>query len=187
VVAPIFEHGEGRGATGCVAVSPPEFLSEDEAMQVIREELAKQKIELRAGSTLKDVKIAPRITRQFGETKPDQVVKVTQKAAPLNLDGFDVLRRVAVEFISSGDYDKLGGVDPYAGSTVSTYDFKDAAKYLAGEVQKQERKRIYVGVFYDPAVPADWKNRQKGKDQSEALLRQQAKEFVAWLKKQGAL
>ena len=25
VVAPIFEHGEGRGATGCVVVAPPVF------------------------------------------------------------------------------------------------------------------------------------------------------------------
>src|ERR1035438_3198523 len=37
-VAPLFIHGEGRGAFGCVATNPPIFLSEDEAKQVIREE-----------------------------------------------------------------------------------------------------------------------------------------------------
>jgi hypothetical protein len=36
VVAPIFQHGEGRGATGCIVMSPPVFLSEEEALQVIR-------------------------------------------------------------------------------------------------------------------------------------------------------
>lgn len=39
VVAPVFEHGDGRGATGCVVISPPAFLSEEEALAVIREEL----------------------------------------------------------------------------------------------------------------------------------------------------
>ena len=53
VVAPIFEHGTGRGADGCVVVSPPVFLSEEEAVQVIREELAKQGIKLKEGIRLK--------------------------------------------------------------------------------------------------------------------------------------
>src|ERR1035441_2808503 len=37
-VAPIFLHGAGRGAFGCVAVSAPVFLTEDEARQVIQQE-----------------------------------------------------------------------------------------------------------------------------------------------------
>lgn len=52
VVAPIFEHGEGRGATGCVVVNPPVFLSEQDAMQVIREELPKSGVSLSEGSVL---------------------------------------------------------------------------------------------------------------------------------------
>jgi hypothetical protein len=43
-VAPIFKHGEGRGATGCVVMTPPVFLSEEEGMQILREELAKHGI-----------------------------------------------------------------------------------------------------------------------------------------------
>ncbi len=46
IVAPIFEHGEGRGAIGCVVVAPPVFLSEEEAWQVIEEELAKRGVTL---------------------------------------------------------------------------------------------------------------------------------------------
>ena len=40
-VAPIFEHGEGRLATGCIVITPPVFLSEEEGMQILREEFAK--------------------------------------------------------------------------------------------------------------------------------------------------
>jgi len=39
LVAVVFPHGEGRGSFGCMMVTPPAFLSEEEARQVIREEL----------------------------------------------------------------------------------------------------------------------------------------------------
>ena len=48
IVAPIFEHGAGRGAEGCRAVAPPVFLSEEEGMQILREELAKHGVQLKA-------------------------------------------------------------------------------------------------------------------------------------------
>jgi len=38
-VAPVFAHGEGRGATGCIVMSPPVFLSEDEAIKIILDKL----------------------------------------------------------------------------------------------------------------------------------------------------
>ncbi|HBO43451.1 MAG TPA: hypothetical protein DD670_05880, partial [Planctomycetaceae bacterium] len=46
VVAPVFEHGEGSGSTGCIVMTPPVFLSEEEAMQIIKDELAKHGIAL---------------------------------------------------------------------------------------------------------------------------------------------
>ena len=60
-VAPIFKHGEGRGATGCVVVSPPVFLSEEEGMQILREELAKHGIQLKAGGTLEGIRVPGRM------------------------------------------------------------------------------------------------------------------------------
>ena len=44
LVAPIFEHGKGRGATGCIVIAPPVFLSEEDARQAIEEELKRIKI-----------------------------------------------------------------------------------------------------------------------------------------------
>jgi hypothetical protein len=49
-IAPVFVHGEGRGAIGCVVVAPPVFLSEEEARQVVVEEFKKIGIELDAAS-----------------------------------------------------------------------------------------------------------------------------------------
>jgi hypothetical protein len=40
-VAPVFEHGKGQGALGCIVVSPPVFLTEAEARDVIEEEAKK--------------------------------------------------------------------------------------------------------------------------------------------------
>jgi hypothetical protein len=51
IVAPIFQHGEGRGATGCIVMSPPVFLSEQEALQVIREEMAATRVNLGTNQT----------------------------------------------------------------------------------------------------------------------------------------
>jgi hypothetical protein len=68
IVAPIFKHGEGRGAVGCVVVSPPVFLSEEEAMQIIGEELAKSGIRLKGGEALEGVRIPQRFRKyDFGE------------------------------------------------------------------------------------------------------------------------
>ncbi len=88
-------------------------------------------------------------------------------------------------------------------STVREYDFKDAAKYLVTEIGDAEksRRRLYVGVLYDPVAHA----KREGRDdldalrkamhsdpetaaaESKKLLRQQTQEFAAWLKQQGAI
>lgn len=44
-VAPIFEHGKGQGAFGCVVANPPVFLTEAEAREVIEEEAKKAGVE----------------------------------------------------------------------------------------------------------------------------------------------
>ena len=59
---------------------------------------------------------------------------------------------------------------------------------------------MYFGVFYDPMARQDLKPEDRGKtspvkaaaekaaqDESRRLLREQAKDFVKWLKEQGAL
>lgn len=209
IVAPIFEHGEGRGAVGCVVVSPPVFLSEEEAVQIVREELAKHGVELKAGGTLKGVRIPSRmemldlVDKGGGETEvKESVVEMPDEAKPLRLDGLDPDRKIAVKFVSCKGYHDLGG--PLSASTVQGYDFKDVARQVATAARQQAQDSVFFGVFYDPSTkfplsePADaddkvdwetaWKKREEhGKKESEKLLRQQVQDFVGWLKEQKAI
>jgi hypothetical protein len=164
-VAPIFKHGEGRGATGCVVLSPPIFLSEEEAMQIVKEELAKHGVTLASGPVLKDLIIAPRRMRQLDhDEKSKKIVPDKENAAPLHVTGMDEKKLIAIKFICETNYAKLGGVNPHrvdvvdrdgnligaSMSTVRLYDFKDAAEYVAAEAKKQGKQQLFFGVFYDP-------------------------------------
>ncbi len=208
-VAPIFQHGEGRGATGCVVLSPPVFLSEEEGMQILREELAKYQIHLKEGGILEGVRIPARmedfrwVTSEDGRREfKEGPVEIPGQAKPLKLDGIDSDKKIAVEFVSQNDYSALGGV--MSSSSVQDYEFMDVAKGVAETVQKQGKTEVFLGVFYDPLVQeplpgppkegdkVDWRalweeRRVKSKKESERLLRRQVQDFVGWLKKQKAI
>ncbi|MFH1039055.1 MAG: hypothetical protein V1789_10365 [PVC group bacterium] len=200
VVAPIFEYGEGRGATGCVVVSPPVFLSEEEALQVIVEELTNAGVEVTGTDVvLEGVTIPQRIkTYQQVEGKLEEKVEEIPGTEPLSVDIKDDRHRIGVEFVSKSDYFKLGGA--MSASTVQDYDFKQVAGGVAKAVG-QKGNGIYFGTFYDPAVPMNWESlraEQAGKKRWEAakiqggaeakrLLRQQVQGFIDWLKGQGAI
>ncbi len=214
VVAPVFEHGTGRGATGCVVITPPAFLSEEEALQVIKEVLGGHGVVLGTGATLMDVTIAPRHYQSVRGSQEKAVVQKDSDAKLLEVDGFDARKNIVVEFVSKADYGKLGGLNTGSGrvvdedgrivgaymSTVSVYDFKEAAQYVSGELAKQGKQKRYAGVFYDPMAAQDirrarnptdeerkltWEQRkQRGREEGKKLLRQQAEDFVAWLSSQ---
>jgi len=225
IVAPIFEHGEGRGATGCVVANPPAFLSEEEALQVIKEELAKGGVQLsQEGVVLETVRISPRYERgkKVGDKWVEEIVEEPERAKPLRLDAVDPKSHVAAEFVSAKEYYELGGTG--SGSSVNDYDFKGVAKSLSERV-KGGAKGLYFGAFYDPALSPNvqklfsedeelkklqakpskersqeerdraqqryneiWKKAHaEGRAESQKLLREQVKDFVDWLKAQGAI
>lgn len=177
IVAPIFRHGEGRGAFGCMAVAPPVFLSEEEALAVIGEELGRKGVVLSDRAAVwADTPVAPRIRERVlpagvaiadaGEQGVVRQVEQPGKAKPLALDGLDPGTGIAIEYLSHGDYGALGGIDPnserlvhaddahrsgWRSSTVRSYDFIDAASHLAGKAAvHREPGRRWLGVFYDP-------------------------------------
>lgn len=203
-VAPVFEHGDGRAADGCVVVTPPVFMSEEDARSVIREELVKLGIKPdQQDQDVKDVSIL--------ETEHD-------KASSLNADLIDSGKKIVVEFVSEADYFKLGG--HMASSTVQSYDFKTVAKKVSLQIEKQNHdpKRFFA-VFYDPAARRgkppelpdpdkvnsqdEWKQamqkyvqddkrywergEQDALDASKEQLRQQVRDFAKWLKDKGVL
>ena len=108
VVAPIFQHGEGRGATGCIVMSPPVFLSEEEALQVIRQEMAAKGVQLGTNQTTLAGVIAeaawgavqqsPQLQRsRQGQTGSSQF---EIKQEPFKADAADPKKKVFVEFLS---------------------------------------------------------------------------------------
>ena len=188
LVAPIFEHGCGRGATGCDVVTPPVFLSEEEGMQILREELAKHGIQLKADRNLDGVFVPARLEKlDHGKVS---VVEVPDKAKPLKLSGMDAEKKIAIEFISGTNYDDLGGLGGGLSGTAlkGYYDPKEAAAYVAAQAKKQGKDHVFFGVFYDPG-PQDGQKTQteQGKEDSKKLLRQQAQDFIAWLKEKKAI
>ena len=200
VVAPIFAHGEGRGAVGCVAVSPPVFLSEEEALQVITEELTAAGLKISTPEKpIPGVTTTQRMEdyHQTGE-KWVAETKETGEPLPLRADAEDAGRHVAVEFVSHEDYHELGG--PMSMSTAQGFDFKKVAAEVADTVSKKGAG-LYFGALYDPAARPDWKKVRAEKSdekrwkameseaeaESKRLLRLQVKDFVDWLKGQGVI
>src|SRR5208283_1150966 len=103
VVAPIFAHGDGRGAVGCVVINPPVFLSEQDAMQVIREQLAKAGVALSAKHVaLQDV-VIPQRREDWSQAGGGPMVAPAGEAKVFLLDALDPKKRVGVEFVSSGN------------------------------------------------------------------------------------
>jgi hypothetical protein len=191
VVAPIFQHGEGRGASGCVVVAPPVFLSEEEALQVIREELARVRISLSQNKVPIPGVEVPALA--------DESTPVRQPPAstnqPLRIDAVDAAHGIAVEFVSADDALAMQGPSM---SSVQGYDTHRAAETLAKTVRERGRSKLYFGILYDPIGEVDYRDlnsqgrswedaSREAKDQSRKLLREQVQDFVQWLRSQGAL
>lgn len=171
IVAPIFEHGEGRGAIGCVVVAPPVFLSEEEAWQVIDEEMARRGVKLTQRAVpLKRVQIPERFQTLIlenikGEWHGERrIADVTDSAKPFLVDRENPEKHIAVEFVSQRDYYSKAGA-PSNLSTLQSYDFRETAKNLAEEIRKQGQEKVYLGVLYDPL--AKWELPKNVKVQSQ--------------------
>jgi hypothetical protein len=187
-VAPIFEHGGGRGATGCVVISPPVFLSEEEALQIIKEELGEAGIDL-------DHKLARELPgvvgnctewyyvnmlAQFEEYATDgnmsdsdienmrsHFLELQNRAdleseiVPIQTDAESKMPPVAIQFISRGDCGKYRAKE--AGySSVTDYDSKNIAIRLAEAIGEQSSEEMFVGIFYDPLTNSYWLSKQEG-------------------------
>lgn len=191
VVAPIFKHGEGRGATGCIVVAPPTFLSEEEALQVIVEELSKAGLAVtRRNVELPSVVMPNRMSQMrftiWGIPVPYRRVQDAAKQAgikgqwkpfvqefpgkPLNVDIFDDQRRVAVEFLSRKDYRDVGGI--WSFSSVQSYNFAETATNIAKQVTRQG-KDFYFGVLYDPASKGNLSKTSKTESVEDRLQNRQ--------------
>jgi len=206
-VAPIFIHGDGRGAFGCIAVNPPVFLSEEEARSVITDEARKAGLDFAPDAlTVKQTRLP--VTNPFAflaqidsrMKEPERPVKVGEVV----LDGYDRKRQVAYEYVSHNDFDVWVDKTTKLQSSVYEYDLKGTADVLRVGLAAASPS-TYISVFYDPvsapperkgrklpATDAEWKTvwekRKAAACQiSEQQLREQVRDFIAWLKAQGVI
>ena len=211
VVAPVFEHSAGRAASGCDVVVVPVFLSEEAALQVIREELETHGLRMDR-KEIRDLEVTiPQRLMRYDEVEGKYVNAINESAdtppTPLVIDLGDSRRQVAVEFVSEEEYEELSGVHSYP--ILREYDFKEVAGYVSERV-RAEGHGVFFGAFYDPAMNLDqfaiWAEHERDRTkkgeryeadrmlqerkirrEAERLLRLQVRDFVDWLKAQGVI
>ncbi len=187
---PLFEHGVGRGAIGCVMVTPPVFLSEQEAMAVILDIAEQNGLSFGTSLTIKGVQV-PVITSDSNSFS-DQI---TSTNGEIELDGYDDTHGIAFEFVSVEDVESWRTNQPAI--SMSNYPIIDLARNLIPGMNHPESNTV-VAVFYDPVTHP--KREDKGLsdfmtdeerlelfEQSKEDLRQQVLDFIAWLKAEGII
>lgn len=146
-VAPIFLHGGGQGAFGCVSVTPPVFLSEVEARQVIVEEGKRAGVLFTVENQILprvNIPVTDEYSFIFAKTKKPRIRKQA-----LELDGTDVKEHISYEYISQEDF--RAWEKPTGFCTASLYDIIGTAKILRQNIAKMKPKGAYA-IFYDPVA-----------------------------------
>ncbi len=189
---PLFVHGYGRGGFGCVSVNPPVFLSEDEALDVIRQTAEQEGIQF-TDTVEMQVKL-PALQLEKGEWVADDT---TSADGTLLLDGYNEKKQIAYTYVSKEDV-IAWDIDTTTGYSFTVYPIIDAAKALAGNVA-ESGTQMTVAVFYDPVGGSSPISNngieqrtvimgEDGKKESaKESLRQQVLDFIAWLKAEGII
>lgn len=180
-VAPIFLHGEGRGAFGGDMASVPAFLSEDEALGIINEAASEYGLKFAAAGGPEFYGVPQPVTNIY---KPEDK-KPSDKVITLKADFTDSEHGVVIEFISIDDVKQWHQKTEYS-STLEQYDTQDAAEQLSEGLERADVSGGYytAGVLYDPCELPESPDKNS---LSEEQLKAQAKEFFEWLKSQGII
>ena len=204
----------GRPAFACVAVSPPAYLSEEDALSVIREELMTVDVELSEGpACIEGLEMPVYHCKKKRDTEiggGDSLETEQIGVRPLEVDALDPVRRIAVEFIGVNDEKAVPGVSKK--SRVEIYSTRLYAKLITEEINKNSGRQLHYRAFYDPQgrvslvsvprPPDTGKTRAERKEDEKSFeratveasrqeslreLRVQVKDFIEWLKGQGAI
>jgi hypothetical protein len=202
-VAPVFIHGEGIGSMGCMMIAPPVFLSEQEALAIIKG-------------------VAEDAGLNFGDHPPKYIA--TQNKGKIEsygwesgyilgngnigLDLYDSQNQVAVTYISMTEakekylpYKINDNEEMFMESSVTSYRPRELAG-LVVEDFSQQIGDIAVGVFYDPGI--NWQSEEHQRILNEYYkntgdyendtkkiiedqFRAQVQDFIEWLQGQGII
>jgi hypothetical protein len=207
LVAPFQGFGQerdGRGTFGCVAVNPPSFLAEDEAMEIIRKELEAAGLKLKEFGELHGIEMP--VEEEFRGQRDEENPRFSP--ADFSFDFADTEKSVFIEYLSKRDHQRWAGT---SFSTVQAYDFPEVAQTFSTSLQKfKADKRTVFAIFFDPLPSPDreWvettgltkeqanlaqeesrKADQAARDNLQAQghekLRAQVRNFIEFLRKQG--
>jgi hypothetical protein len=208
LVAPLFEHGEGRSTMGCMVVAPPVFLSEEEAWEVIDAELARNGIHLpEKERIIPGVEVPLYPAAELEQLVEGDPLPTPSSIEPLRADRFNSRRKIALEFVSAENPPEK--IQYWSLGSINGLELKGEAEVLREAISTRSSARIYFAALYDPvtyreleptgvpfppedATEADWeKFRSKAnapaKAESKRLLRLQVQDFIHWLEAQGAI
>ena len=151
IVAPVLAkalENDGRGAFGCVAVNPPTFLSEPEALEIIKTELEKGGLNLKEDVVVDGV-ACPNPDARYPDYDENGKRKNDKEKIIHGKHTFDFASddgRILIEFLSRKDYSEWEG---HSGSSVQDYDFPDLVKTLSDEFGRYKGKKVF-GIFFEP-------------------------------------
>lgn len=190
-VAPLFLHGEGTGAFGCVMIAPPAFLSEEEALSVINAAAAEYGLNFTIGGTPTFTNVVQPAIDMYNSDVP----KPPDVYTTFSPDFTDAAHGISIEYVSTSDVRDCN----YGEETVSagSYETADVAAQLSEALEGAVTDSLghSVGVLYDPCADA---GTEKPDDMSshpsedsiqlaKEQLHAQAKDFFEWLKSQGVI
>jgi len=185
-VAPIFAHGEGSGAMGCIVMSPPVFISEDEAIKIILDKLKAEGYNFSRENCPEIKFTAPPIANDCFGYRDDDTTKVSDANVELKMDGYNKDLNLAIQFVSKDDYRKFRS-DDGCWSSVRGYDTKKAAEIIREKLIADGKTNAVV--FYDPIARINFeknenwrKSEREAKEESKKLLLKQVDDFINWLK-----
>lgn len=189
LVAPIFIHGDGVGVSGCVMIAPPVYLSEEDAMKIILNELKKKGISFNDKFTGDSINIKQKkVHYKNNPKKNENPVYFSDETSKFYPDAYNKELNMILEFVSFKDYFKFGDEEP-EWSSVSDYYIKTAAEKIRNTIKKQNKYNAVI--FYDPVgwgdrdESSDWDQMEKsGRKKAIDSLKFQVNDFIEWLKKQ---
>jgi hypothetical protein len=215
LIVPIFKHGSGLASSGCVAISPPCYLTEEEARLVIEDEFRKENIIFNEhDKKIEGIIILKGIQPENHNTliqSPNIFEK--KEVCEFSFDGFSTKDLIGYEFISllsskrTNDYSDI--IDAKYTCTASVENVIGCAEYLSYQL-KRSPKKVKTGIFYDPLPKQDEipnqplcsgevrlekslddykkdyeKIKKVSKDHSKSLLRLQVQDYIKWAKEKG--
>jgi hypothetical protein len=199
IVAPIFNHGEGIGGIGCIVMTPPVFLCEEEARKIIEDELGKVGIKFDKHNFILPIEISEKV-EETESNKRDRKTKkrkfTTKKYEyKIEFDGYSSSNKLVYEFVSSLENVNFNNTKVnnilesnliIRHGTATDILTKQAALNLQKKLVNN--KQVNVAIFYDPLPKFkfrfnDEKNMKTRQKIAANLLRAQVKDYINWLKK----